>query len=291
MPFSLRWPTQYPTIIQPFGVNRTGVPSFYTRFGLPAHEGIDFVAPTGSEIYACADGKINEISRDGKREGEPHAYGIQVRITHKTSDEGEYETIYAHLMRPVEGLQVGQTVTAGQLIGIADNTGNSRGDHLHLTLKRKGATKRGETGFVMGNGTHVTYPSDILDPTPFLEPFTGEMPKPNPVDNMKFLADVTIPDESIVPAGATLTKTWQIRNSGTSDWTEGYRLEFSENTPMSSVKSVPIPAIVVGEEIDVSVNLTVPDIPGRYRTTYRAKNAEGEEFGAALFMIIRVVNA
>jgi murein DD-endopeptidase MepM/ murein hydrolase activator NlpD len=290
MAFRLRWPTQYPTIIQPFGVNRTGVPNFYTQFGLPAHEGLDFVAPTGSEIYACADGEISEISRDGRRAGKPHAYGIQVRITHKT-DEGEYETIYGHLLRPLESLQVGQRVVAGQLIGLADNTGNSRGDHLHLTLKKKGATKRGETSFVLANGTRVTYPLDILDPTPFLEPFSGEVPKPKPVDNLKFLADVTIPDDSVVPAGAPIIKTWQIRNSGTSDWTDKYTLEFSSNTPLSSVRSVALPAICAGEEVAVSVELTAPLTPGRYRTTYRAKDANGKAFGTPLFMIIRVVKA
>ena len=47
---------------------------------------------------------------------------------------------------------------AGQVIGLADSTGASVGSHLHLTLKRDGATDRGETD----------YPKDILDPTPFL---------------------------------------------------------------------------------------------------------------------------
>jgi len=36
-------------------------------------------------------------------------------------------------------VRVGQTVKAGQRIGLADNTGNSFGDHLHLTLKKIGA--------------------------------------------------------------------------------------------------------------------------------------------------------
>jgi hypothetical protein len=44
------------------------------------------------------------------------------------------------------------------VIGLADSTGASTGSHLHLTLKRDGATERGET----------TYPKDILDPTPFM---------------------------------------------------------------------------------------------------------------------------
>lgn len=169
MAFRLGWPTQFPNILQPFGVNRTGVPNFYTRFNLPAHEGIDFKAPHGSDIYACANGVISEISRDGKRGGKAHAYGVQVRIKHTDGDD-EYETIYGHLQKPIKGLRVGLEVQRGQLIGYADNTGNSRGNHLHLTVKKKGATARGETTFIVG-GQKLVYPLDIIDPTPLLDPF------------------------------------------------------------------------------------------------------------------------
>jgi murein DD-endopeptidase MepM/ murein hydrolase activator NlpD len=55
-----------------------------------------------------------------------------------------YHTIYAHLSRI--DVQVDQNVAAGDLIGLADNTGNSFGSHLHLTLKIDGeqtqATRR-----------------------------------------------------------------------------------------------------------------------------------------------------
>jgi hypothetical protein len=67
-----------------------------------------------------------------------------------------YKTVYGHLARPL--VKEGQEVKAGDLLGIADSTGASTGAHLHLTLKRDGATDRGET----------KYPKDIIDPTPFL---------------------------------------------------------------------------------------------------------------------------
>ncbi len=142
-PFRLLWPTDYPVITQPFGAN----PDIYGRWGLPGHEGVDIRAPMNSNIYAAADGEVYLVDNDPAG-----AYGKQVRIRHR----GGYRTVYAHLNTIL--VRKGQFVKAGQRIAKADSTGNSTGSHLHLTLKLDGATARGETN----------YPSDIIDPTPFL---------------------------------------------------------------------------------------------------------------------------
>lgn len=163
--FRLSYPLDDPLVVQPFGVNWTGVSDFYTRFGLPAHEGIDFRARTGTNVYACADGVITRIERDAAKGG---AYGVQVRIEH-TAKDGVFETVYAHLQAPASGLSVGDRVARGQLIGTADNTGNSRGDHLHLTLKKRGATARKEKQRLAG-GQLAVYPSDVVDPSPYFRP-------------------------------------------------------------------------------------------------------------------------
>lgn len=146
----LVWPTDYDLITQPFGVN----PQIYRRYGLPAHEGVDIRAPTNTPIYACASGRVYLV-HDGQG---GHLYGRHVRISHRDG----YKTVYAHLARPL--VNVGEEVSAGQMIGLADSTGNSSGSHLHLTLKREGATERGDTH----------YPKDIIDPTPYLQRIGGQ---------------------------------------------------------------------------------------------------------------------
>jgi murein DD-endopeptidase MepM/ murein hydrolase activator NlpD len=290
MPFRLRWPTEFPTIIQPFGVNTTGIPDFYTRFGLPAHEGVDFAAPTGSKIFACADGTISQISNGKQTDGSVHPYGIHIRIKH-VADDGEYETIYGHLLKPREGLKTGDTVTAGELIANADNTGNSRGDHLHLTLKKKGATLGGETKFTMADGKVVTYPRDIMNPMAFLDPFTIETTRTSvkPVNNLAFLEDVTIPDETVLPGGAPFVKTWKVRNNGTTDWASGFKFEFIANTPMTMFTDVPLPPAKASEDATITIAMIAPVTPGRYKCTWRARDPEGNFFGHDIFVIIRVV--
>jgi hypothetical protein len=152
--FTMRWPTDYPTVTQGFGVN----PRVYRRWGLPGHDGIDIYAPRNANVYACADGEVYRV-HDGTG---GHSYGIHVRIAHIDG----YRTIYGHLNRAL--VHSGQRVKAGDVIGLADGTGNSAGNQLHLTLKKKGATAAGLT----------TYPGDIIDPTPFLEPL-DEVPTPS----------------------------------------------------------------------------------------------------------------
>jgi predicted flap endonuclease-1-like 5' DNA nuclease len=153
MAFRMKWPTEYGTITQRFGEN----PQVYSKFGLPGHEGIDFMAPHGSEIYAVADGFVSDVRLDGSVDPLGKPYGNQIRIQH---DDG-YTSIYAHLAQAV--VTRGQFIKAKQLIGLADNSGNSDGSHLHFSLKLQGATAVGATN----------YPHDLIDPTPLLETFSG----------------------------------------------------------------------------------------------------------------------
>ncbi|HLF24837.1 MAG TPA: M23 family metallopeptidase [Anaerolineae bacterium] len=141
---TLVWPSDYKVYTQKFGQR----PDYYSKFGLPGHEGVDIRAPNGTNIYACADGVVTLAG--WRKAG--HPYGYSIRLRHKRND-GEYETIYAHLTEGSAKVKVGDAVKAGQLIALADNTGNTSAAHLHLSLKKIGA-KNGGYG-------------EIIDPEPF----------------------------------------------------------------------------------------------------------------------------
>ncbi len=146
-PFQLLWPTEFPKVMQPFGVN----PDVYRRWNLPGHDGIDFRAPREAKVFACADGVVKRVdSWNGNPQDFPS--GNRIDVAHRDG----YVTLYAHLQQAL--VKVGDPVRAGQVIGLADSTGFSSGDHLHLTLKKTGATAAGLTNF----------PRDIIDPSPFL---------------------------------------------------------------------------------------------------------------------------
>jgi hypothetical protein len=140
------WPTESRHINQYFGVN----PQNYAQFGLPGHEGVDVFARAGSRIFCVAPGRVGSV----RTNPQGHNYGIHVRVDHQDN----YQTIYAHLQQAL--VSEGQMVQAGTVLGLADNTGNSFGDHLHLTLKKIGSN-------------YLNWPHNIHDPMPFLLPLIG----------------------------------------------------------------------------------------------------------------------
>lgn len=147
------WPTPYRVVNQVFGNN----PDYYAQFNLPGHEGTDIRAYHGDPIYAVADGIISQVH--GTAEGSN--YGIYLRVNHGDG----WETTYAHLDRLASRMHVNEVVSGGQVIGYADNTGNSSGSHLHLTLKRIGHVYTDESGNV--------WPYNIHNSDSFLRPFAN----------------------------------------------------------------------------------------------------------------------
>ena len=89
------------------------------------HKGVDMAGPTGSPIYATADGVV---SFSGWQTG----YGNVVKITH----EFGFETVYAHQNKI--HVTKGQRVSRGERIGDMGNTGRSSGPHLHYEVHTNG---------------------------------------------------------------------------------------------------------------------------------------------------------
>lgn len=91
------------------------------------HLGIDIAAGEGAPVYA-ADSGVVTMAQGGYNYG----YGNVIQIDHGNG----YSTLYAHLS--TIGVSVCSSVSAGQWIGAAGNTGNSQGAHLHFEVRQNG---------------------------------------------------------------------------------------------------------------------------------------------------------
>jgi murein DD-endopeptidase MepM/ murein hydrolase activator NlpD len=90
------------------------------------HEGIDFTAPRGTDVYATADGVVEEANISAR------GYGNEIVINHGYG----YKTRYAHLNK--FKIRRGQKVKRGELIGYVGNTGLSTAPHLHYEVEKDG---------------------------------------------------------------------------------------------------------------------------------------------------------
>ena len=91
------------------------------------HAGVDYAAPTGTPIYAVADGRVAFAGRHG-------GHGNYVKLAHYNG----LGTGYAHMSRI--SVDAGESVRRGQVIGYVGSTGLSTGPHLHYEVYRGGQT-------------------------------------------------------------------------------------------------------------------------------------------------------
>ncbi|MEJ5314000.1 MAG: NBR1-Ig-like domain-containing protein [Anaerolinea sp.] len=131
-------------------------------------------------------------------------------------------------------------------------------------------------------------PTSTLPPTqtplPSFTPFPTFTPIPTatpvPCNRAGFVADVTIPDGTIIPPGATFTKVWRLKNNGTCTWNTNYSVVFSGGDRMGGASPTPLTANVApGETIDISITFTAPTTEGKYRSNWKLRAADGTEFG------------
>ena len=89
------------------------------------HNGIDLAAPTGTPVYATADGIVGKAKWFS-------SYGLYIRVDHGA----DLETRYAHLSRLA--VAAGERVKKGDVIGYVGSTGRSTGPHLHYEVRIDG---------------------------------------------------------------------------------------------------------------------------------------------------------
>ena len=92
------------------------------------HQGQDITVPTGTPIFAPADGVIKRAYYIG-------GFGNHIKIEHSSG----YSTTYAHLSKIF--VRHGQKIKRGDIIGETGNTGRSTAPHLHYEVHYRGTPK------------------------------------------------------------------------------------------------------------------------------------------------------
>jgi murein DD-endopeptidase MepM/ murein hydrolase activator NlpD len=117
--FLIRKPVAEGIMRSGFGLRRHPILGY-----VKMHTGVDWAAPTGTQIFAAGNGVI-------EKEGWESGYGKFILIRHNNG----YETAYGHMSAYAKGTHEGEHVRQGQVIGFVGSTGLSTGSHLHFEIR------------------------------------------------------------------------------------------------------------------------------------------------------------
>lgn len=152
--------------------------------------------------------------------------------------------------------------------------------------------------------TPTTMPTDTPLPptatsaaTPTVAPTTAAVTQAagGGADKAAFVTDVTVSDYSSFFQGEKFTKTWRLKNVGTTTWTSAYTLVFVSGNQMGGAASIPLTNDVApNATVDLSVELTAPTTVGQYTGYWMLRNPGGKNFGLgwnadqAIYVLINV---
>jgi hypothetical protein len=145
-------------------------------------------------------------------------------------------------------------------------------------------------------------PTAPLPPTATLPPVPTQAPPAVPTtparqptlpasspDNAKWIADVTVIDDTVFWKNEKFTKTWKIENTGTTTWDTTYKLVYVDGPVLGETLIVSITSPVKPKnQIEISVPMKAPTTLGTITNYWRMMNGKGQFFGDVLYVKIIV---
>lgn len=117
-------PLHYPLAVGALEQNPWGWRYSTARGAWRMHTGLDLIVPEGTAVRAVSRGRVQRVD-------EISGYGLTVLIDHG----GGWSSLYAHLLKAA--VVAGETVGAGQPLGLVGQSGNASTPHLHLELRQR----------------------------------------------------------------------------------------------------------------------------------------------------------
>jgi len=146
---------------------------------------------------------------------------------------------------------------------------------------------------------HLLISSPFIPPTAAEPESTRAISTPAPVtsavqinnpcsDYLSYLEDLTIPDKTKILPGAQLDKRWKVRNSGTCNWDNRYRIRLIAGPDMGAKSEQALFPAIGGSAAIIRILFIAPEEPGTYRSAWQAVNPDGTLFGDVFYIEVVV---
>ena len=134
-------------------------------------------------------------------------------------------------------------------------------------------------------------PTLASSPVPLLSPTATPLPPspaPTCTNYLRFIADATIPDGTVVAPGDELDKRWQVENAGTCNWDARYSLRLITGPDMGASRIQSLFPARSGTTFELRIVYTAPEESGIYRSAWQAFDPQDQAFGDPIFIEIVV---
>jgi hypothetical protein len=133
-----------------------------------------------------------------------------------------------------------------------------------------------------------TQPAPLQTNTPSAGNLLSLQPTPACQNGLAFLADITIPDGTIVAPGARVDKSWEVENIGSCSWNAEYSIRHVGGSNLGAETTLPLYPARPGTRAVINIQFTAPAESGTIHSAWRAYAPDGQPFGDAVYLQINV---
>jgi hypothetical protein len=109
------------------------------------------------------------------------------------------------------------------------------------------------------------------------------------VNDLTYLEDLTVPDNSFVTYGATIDKQWLVQNSGTCDWNADFRFIHIGGADLGAPEEILLFPARAGTQATLQIFFIAPFSDGEFESAWQAFDPDGLAFGDPIYIRVNVV--
>ncbi len=137
---------------------------------------------------------------------------------------------------------------------------------------------------------HPTQEKVVIQSTPLptIVPITPTVDPKNCSNSLKFVQDLTVPDDTVIAVGMVFDKQWLVQNDGTCNWNPDYRLKHIGGGVLGAPEEIALYPARAGAQATLQIRFTAPFTEGVYESAWQAFDTNGTAFGDPVYVRITV---
>ena len=133
---------------------------------------------------------------------------------------------------------------------------------------------------------HPTQQAVVIQSTP-LPTIVPTVDSGNCSNSLKYVQDLTVPDDTIMTFGMSFEKQWLVENNGTCNWGPDYHFKHIGGGALGAPEELALYPARAGTQATLQIRFTTPFTEGVYESSWQAVDPNGTGFGDLLY--IRIV--